>query len=140
MHFALWCLFGVPLMMGGDIRSLNDFSRNLLLNRELIALNQDEECRAPYLADQRDNRYFFVRHLADNEFALAYINMADSKTPTYSFCGSFADIGLPVESGYGLELTDMFTGENIGVKSDYFNPEVAAHDCKLYHAKLVALK
>ena len=30
-HFALWCLFGVPLMMGGDIRTLNDVSRALLL-------------------------------------------------------------------------------------------------------------
>lgn len=136
-HFALWCLFGVPLMMGGDIRSLNETSRSLLLNRNLIALNQDEECRPPYQVDHRDNRYFFIRHLSDHEFVLAYFNLTDENNGTYRFCGSFADIGLPVGSGYGLELTDLFTGEPAGVQKDYFNPEVGAHDCRLYRAKLV---
>ena len=139
-HFALWCLFGVPLMMGGDIRNLNDVSRELLLNKELIAIDQDEECRAPYLAGKSgEDYYFFVRHLANNEFVLAYFNFSDKVGMTYHYSGAFADIGIPYESGYGLELTDVFTGENLGVKKDYFVPQVEAHGCKMYKAKLVRL-
>ena len=142
-HFALWCLFGVPLMMGGDIRNLNETSRNLLLNKELIALDQDEECRPPYLAcssanNTNDQRYFFIRHLSNNEFALAYFNFTDKDgSVSYAFSGAFEEIGIPYDCGYGLELTDMFTGENLGVNRDYFAPEVEAHGCRLYRAKLV---
>ncbi len=137
-HFALWCLFGVPLMMGGDIRTLNDVSRALLLNRELIAINQDEECRAPYCAAAHDDHYFFVRHLANNEFALAYFNLSDNPQPVNgSFGCSFDEIGIPYGCGYGLELTDVFTGENLGIKRDYFIPALEAHGCQMYRAKLV---
>ena len=34
-HFALWCLFGVPLMMGCDLRTVNETSKALMLNIEL---------------------------------------------------------------------------------------------------------
>lgn len=137
-HFALWCLFGVPLMMGGDIRNLSEESRNLLLNRELIALNQDEECRPPYLVNSPDDRLFFIRHLSNQEFVLAYFNLSDKDSAENFTCnGAFDEIGIPYESGYGLELTDLFTGENLGVKRDYFVPAVEAHGCRLYRGKLV---
>lgn len=137
-HFALWCLFGVPLIMGGDIRKLNEVSRELLVNKELIAINQDEECRPPYLVSACNDQYFFARHLADNEFVLGYFNLSDHSDLTRNeFSGSFDEIGLPYGCGCGLELTDVFTGENLGVKKDYFIPEVEAHGCKMYRAKLV---
>ena len=141
-HFALWCLFGAPLMMGGDIRNLNDTSRELLLNRELIALDQDEECRPPYLASSSANntaekRYVFFRHLSGNEFVLAYFNFTDSDSPvSYAFSGAFDELGVPYDCGYGLELTDLFTGEKLGVKRDYFVPAVPAHGCRLFRARL----
>jgi len=138
-HFALWCLFGVPLMMGGDLRKMNDFSKQLMLNEHLIAIDQDEECRAPYLADKRDDLYFFIRHLSGNEFALAYVNFKDEEAATYNVSCSFDDIGIPYGCGYGLELTDVFTGENLGVKQDVFKPVVPPHGCKMYRAKLVKL-
>jgi len=138
-HFALWCLFGVPLMMGGDVRNMNAFSKELMLNKHLIAIDQDEECRAPYLADKRDDLYFFIRHLANNEFVLAYFNFKDADQATYQVSCSFDDIGIPYGCGYGLELIDVFTGENLGVKQDVFKPVVPPHGCKMYRAKMVKL-
>lgn len=136
-HFALWCLFGVPLMMGGDIRSLNETSSSLLLNPRLIAIDQDEECRPPLLVDKRDDLYFFVRHLSDNELVLACFNFKDEPRATYQVSCAFDDIGLPYESGYGLQLTDVFTGEELGVKRDVFMPAVEPHGCRMYRAKIV---
>ena len=137
-HFALWCLFGVPLMMGCDIRNVNETSKALMLNKELIAIDQDEECRPPHLVNRLgDDHYFFMRHLSNNEFVLAYFNFGDENDPTWLYSGAFADLGLPYGCGYGLELTDVFTGENLGVKRDYFLTSVNAHGCKMYKGKLV---
>ena len=139
-HFALWCLFGVPLMMGCDLRTVNETSKALMLNKELIAIDQDEECRPPYLAGKSgEDQYFFIRHLSNNEFVLAYFNLSEAGH-VYRYSASFADLGIPYESGYGLELTDVFTGENPGVKRDYFLPAIEPHGCRRYKAKLVKIK
>lgn len=136
-HFALWCLFGVPLMMGGDIRNLNETSRLLLQNRQLIALNQDEECRPPYLACQRGDIYTFFRHLSNGEFAVGCFNLGDHAAQTWvaSSC-SLADFGIPYDSGYGLTLTDMFTGEPAGFLRDVMETHVEPHGCILYRGRL----
>ena len=51
--------------------------------------------------------------------------------------GEFVDMGLPVTSGVALDMTDVFTGEHIGQVTDFFNPHIEGHDCKLYLCKLV---
>lgn len=147
-QFALWAMFSAPLMLGGDIRSMNDFCKKLVLNKNLIRINQDIESRAPYQvfegkaqfgsADWWNNpdhtALTFIKHMSDGEFAIGYFNLGE-KAGQVGFI--FANAGLPYGSGYGFELTDAFTGENIGVKRDYFNPVVEPHDCAVYIARIV---
>lgn len=134
-HFALWCLFNSPLMIGCDLRTLNGESRRLLQNRDLIAINQDPEGRPPFLVCcTNGNRYSFFRHLADGKFAIGYFNLSDDDTDV--IC-SFTDLGLPAASDCGFLLRDVFTGEEWGPVREYYNPLVPAHDCKVYLATLV---
>ena len=79
------------------------------------------------------------RHLSNNEFVLAYFKLSEAGHE-YRYSASFADLGIPYESGCGLELTDVFTGENPGVKRDYFLPAIEPHGCRRYKAKLVKIK
>lgn len=154
MQFSLWCLCGVPLFIGADIRKINPEMEKLLLNKELIAINQDEECRPPFLVGKRsvfvpeeDNDeavdplrvvkaqlYTFIKHLSNNEFVIAYYNMFEEERDMTCI---FADAGIPYSSGYGFEMQDIFTGENIGVVRNYHVVPVAGHDCKLFRCKLV---
>jgi hypothetical protein len=38
--FTFWCIFRSPLMFGGDLVTLDDYTRSLLTKRELIAIDQ----------------------------------------------------------------------------------------------------
>lgn len=148
LQFTLWCLCGVPLMMGADLRSLDAAYKDLLQNKALLRINQDEECRAPYLVRRDcvivtengtwrqipDSAFILLRHLSDHEFALFYANLADERAEVH---GEFVDMGLPVTSGVALDMTDVFTGEHIGPVTDFYNPRIQGHDCKLYLCKLV---
>lgn len=40
-HFSLWALMAAPLLIATDLRTLDNASLAILLNREVIALNQD---------------------------------------------------------------------------------------------------
>jgi alpha-galactosidase len=40
-HFSLWALLNAPLLAGNDLRSMSDSTKTILMNREVIAVNQD---------------------------------------------------------------------------------------------------
>ena len=46
-EFVLWCMFSAPLILGCDIRIMNEATRKLVTNPELIRIDQDAECRPP---------------------------------------------------------------------------------------------
>ena len=154
MQFSLWCLAGTPLIMGSDIRNIPPQMERLLLNKKLIAINQGPECRPPYLVGKRsvmvpeentdeaieplrmvkDKLLTFIKHLSNQEFAIAYYNLHEEEQEMNCI---FADVGLPYASGYGFDMTDVFTGEHIGIKRDYHIVSVPGHDCRLFCCRLV---
>ena len=152
LQFVLWCLCGVPLMMGADLRSLAPEYRALMLNPALLRINQDAECRPPYIVRRdsvcipnpddaqapwthpADTAFVLLRHLTDNEFALFYANLSDADAEVHC---ELADMGLPVTGGVALDMTDVFSGEHLGPQKDSFNPHIKAHDCRLFLCHLV---
>lgn len=146
-HFALWCMMGVPLMIGGDIRKMNEFCRNLLLNKELIRINQDAECRPPYIIS-KNNVHILLKFLENDEYAVGIFNMGESNDE-YKNASSLielgypvsstvlmSDLGFPVYSDKVFEFTDVFTNEKIICKSDSLCVNLEPHQCKVYRLKV----
>ena len=134
MQFAYWCFCAAPLMMGADLRKVGEEYRTLLQHKELIRLNQDPECRPPYKVCENNGYTVFVRHLADGEFAIGVFNL--HQDPRYAEI-TFAELGVPVNAGVKLALTDVITGEVIAPKKDDLFVAVPGHSCKIYRARFV---
>jgi alpha-galactosidase len=43
-HMSLWCIQASPLMVACDVRAMNDPTREILVYREIIAVDQDSLC------------------------------------------------------------------------------------------------
>jgi alpha-galactosidase len=127
-------------MIGSDVRNMSEETFKLLTNKDLIAINQDEEARPPiFVKDNRgqhDNTICF-KHLANNEYAIAFFNPSDKKRKIML---PYYEIGLDPLCGYGFEVKDCFTGENLGVHKEYLDMYVEAGDCRVFRAKLVPVK
>jgi len=140
VHFALWSLFASPLMIGADIRNINECSKELLLNKELIRINQDEECRPPFLISSDYGTGIglpiFVRFLSDNEYVIGLFNLSEEKQ---KFAVSFIEMGLQIYSGKGLSLSDCFTGEDMGIFKETYSCTIPAHDCVMLKGRVVNL-
>lgn len=134
MQFAYWCFCAAPLMMGADLRKVGEEYRTLLQHKELIRLNQDPECRPPYKVCENNGYTVFIRHLADGEFAIGVFNL--HQDPRYAEI-TFAELGVPVNAGVKLALTDVITGESIAAKRDDLFVYVPGHSCKIFRAKFV---
>ena len=152
-QFALWCMMSAPLMLGADVRKMNDFCKDLVLNKNLLRIDQDPEARPPYIAyrgrviateyneeiqasgwrEYLDTGFTLFKHLSDNEFAIGYFNFAPEAADVPFI---FADAGLPAISGLKLHLTDAITGEDLGSARDYYNLKIPSHDCRVLLARI----
>lgn len=138
-HFALWCMFMSPLMLGCDVRTIAPETLELVTNKNLIRINQDEECRPPiFLSDNRGIKEGTTcfRHLSGNNYAIGLFKPYQGKRRMML---SFREIGFDVKSGYGFELTDAFTDEKLGVFNEYVDVPLDDAGCAVFLAKLVKL-
>ena len=142
MHFALWSLYSAPLIMGADIRSVNEVSEKLMKNRGLITINQDAEARPPFIVSDGENWSkccALLKILSGNEYAIGFFNFADEENSYYGLqCNAFlTDMGVPYESGMALDLTDVLTGEKLGKVRDLLKIDVRPHSCRILKGSLV---
>lgn len=137
-HFSLWCMMNSPLMIGCDIRKMNDKTKEILTNKEIIAINQDIEGRQAYTIEQWNNSNClgYVKPLRDGSYAIGFFNMGDDKG---EMSLQFWDIGLPAASGYGFTFRDVWSHEDIGVFSEGYKCNLEPHCCAVYRAQLVKL-
>ncbi len=154
LQFVLWCMASAPLFIGADIRNLSAHIKSLLLNPALIAINQDAECRPPYvvskksalvkeentenavrlLREEKDKLFVFLKHLSGNTFALVFVNLFQEDEEMGCI---FADAGLPVSARVGFSMTDILTGDSLGVQREYVSVSVKAHSCRVFKCTLV---
>ena len=138
-HFSLWAMMNSPLMIGCDIRHMTDRTKEILTNKEVIAINQDIECRGPYRISQwnnPENVFSLVKPLANGDYAIGMYNFSDVPA---EMSLQFWDIGLSTAAGRGLEMHDCWSHEDIGRFSERYVTTLQPHDCAVYTAKVVKL-
>ncbi|MDD6735007.1 MAG: glycoside hydrolase family 27 protein [Clostridiales bacterium] len=123
-HFAMWAFMGSPLIIGSDIRNIDDDTKKLLLNKQLIAINQDEECRPPFIATNYSTLRVLAKIVDKNKIALGFFNVdTDAEKDAVAFV-SLDDLGLHSESGVSLKLYDVINDCPLGnvEGKDYSKP------------------
>ena len=136
-HFSLWAMMNSPLMIGCDVRELTEQTKKILLNQDLIVINQDIECRAPFQLNCESNSpdaFTLVKFLSNGDIAIGMFNMGDVPAMV---AVDFWDIGLTVSAGKCLEFFDCIEHKDLGKKKEMFLDKVAAHGSKVYRCKVV---
>ncbi len=76
-HISLWSLLAAPLLLGNELTHLDTFTRNLLVNDEVIAIDQDPLGRAARKAYAQDGWEIWVRELSDGRRAVGVFNAGE---------------------------------------------------------------
>ena len=129
-HFSIWAMLNSPLMIGCDIRNMDEDTKEILMNKEVIAINQDEECCAPY----EYGKDVWVKHLANGDIALLIVNVNDEAR---KMVVNFSDLGLDKTSESKLHMTNLWTKEEKTVENGIIIENVEAHECLFYRCKIV---
>ena len=123
-HFALWCMMASPLLCGNDVRSMNDSTLQVLLDRDLIAINQDVLGKQAERSIRADHYDIWVNPLADGRKAVACFNRAD--TPRTIELNSKTVEDLSLEQVYSLDSRSMENAAN------NIMVDLAPYQCKVY--------
>jgi len=77
-HFGLWCLLSAPLLVGCDLRGLDEFTLKLLTNDEVLAINQDPLGAQAVRVGGGPQTVTMAKPLADGSLAAGLFNLGDA--------------------------------------------------------------
>ena len=141
-HFSFWAMMGSPLMIGCDIRKMDDETRRILFNKDIIAINQDSELNRPFLLHCSDNEgndkvdtYVYAKILEDGDIALGFFNFSDEKIGRFV---TESMIGLDSDIPIKYNVRDLWTGEEIKPVNGTILADIEAHGCRILRIKRTA--
>ena len=73
-QMAIWSIVAAPLIMGNDVRNMTQSTRDILLNRDAIAINQDKAGLQGGRITPFGTTEVWARNLSDGSVAVALLN------------------------------------------------------------------
>ncbi len=136
LHFAAWCLLGSPLMIGCDLRAMDEATKRILTDPVLLGIQKDPRGARPYLMKMWENEDLpiFVRALDGGDLAVGFFNLGDAPA---SLWVTADDLGVPEISGMRLAGSAAYTGEELVSKNGVLTCDLAAHSCAVYRFRVV---
>jgi alpha-galactosidase len=107
-HFSLWCMLAAPLAAGNDLRKMSPQTRDILTNKEMIAVDQDTRGISAFKMVLPDSLEMWVKPLKNNELAICFLNRT----------GSSKKIDLEWKD---LNISDAQSGLEIHFDNQYFS-------------------
>lgn len=74
VHMTIWAMVASPLLIGGDMTQMDEFTKDLLMNRDVIEVNQDHVGHAPKRVWREGSLEVWTRKLWDGTTAVALFN------------------------------------------------------------------
>ena len=123
-HLTMWSLWAAPLILGCDLTKLDDWTKALITNHDVIEVDQDPEGHAATRVFKKDSGEVWCRKLWDGTLAVGLLNRG---TTHQRVSVSWAALGL-----HGRKpVRDLWLRRDLGRKRR-LSFEVPAHGAKLF--------
>ena len=123
-HMSLWSLQAAPLLIGADLSKIDEWTTNILGNREVLAVNQDVLGKAAGRKMSDGWVEVWARPLEDGTMAVGLFNRSPE---TATVTAKFSDLGL---SG-SQPVRDLWQQKDLGRVQNEFSASVPRHGAVL---------
>lgn len=117
---TLWSLIAAPLLIGGDIMNMDQFTVDVLSNDDVLAVDQDPLGKAAGRIAKTDSIQVWARPLSDGTMAVGLFNTGRGKAKVTV---NWSDLGL---SG-PQPVRDLWRRKDVGTHDKSFTAEVLPH-------------
>ncbi len=117
---SLWCLMAAPLIYGGDLARLDEFTLSILCNPEAIEVNQDPLGQCGALTDLGDGRFLLVKDMEDGSKAVGLCNGGETEATIEA---SWSALGVKGRQ----RVRDLWRHKDLGTFENKFTATAPRH-------------
>jgi alpha-galactosidase len=126
-HFSLWAMMAAPLMAGNDIANMDETTRSILLNKEVIAVDQDRLGVQGRRVAKDGDREIWVKPLADGGRALLLFNRGEQPAKIRATAEQ-----LGIQPGAKAKVRDLWAYKDLPRWSGAIEATVEPHGIAMY--------
>jgi len=123
-QMSFWCLWAAPLLMSNDLTNISDWAREILLNREVIAVNQDPLGIQGTRISKTSDEQIWKKNLSDGSIAVILFYSGSYGYPL-QMTVYFNTLGI--KSGVSATVRDLWLHKDLGVFTSSFSAFVDPH-------------
>jgi len=124
-HFALWAMLAAPLIVNLDVRAMDKETAEILLNREIIAINQDSLGKQAVTLFTRNDIQVLKKELQNGDIAVCVFNRSE-KPSAFSF-----DLKNDLNIWFPASVWNILDNET-NKKGVKLEQNLQPHDCMIY--------
>jgi len=121
-HFSLWAMLAAPLVAGNDLRNMTPEIRDVLTNKEVIAVDQDALGRQARRVWKDDDLEVWARPIAGGNRAVLLFNRGATERVVTA---NWEDLGYPAH--LSAAVRDLWQGKDLGKFTGKFAANVPSH-------------
>jgi alpha-galactosidase len=129
-HFSLWAILAAPLIAGNDLRDMRPEIRDILTNKEVIAVNQDALGREGERVWKNGDLEVWAKQLGDGGRAVVLLNRGSIAA---EISAKWQDLGYP--DHLSASVRDLWQHKDLGTFSAKFSAPVASHSVVMFSVK-----
>ena len=123
-HMTLWAILAAPLLAGNDLTKMSDADKAILMNRDVIAIDQDPLGKQATRLYQHGDISVWTRPLTGGRVAVALVT------------GSWGERNIQfdlAQAGFagGADVHDVWAGKDLGRQQGVFTGTVGQHGVML---------
>jgi alpha-galactosidase len=126
-HFSLWAIFSAPLLAGNDLEHMTADTREILLNKEVIAVDQDTLGIQGHRVRKTGDFEVWSKQLADGGRAVALLNRGDKPA---TLKADWTDLGYPAT--LSAAVRDLWAKRELGKEAGSISAEVPSHGVMMF--------
>jgi alpha-galactosidase len=121
-HFSLWCLLAAPLIAGNDLKNMPAEIKEILANREVIAVDQDALGMQGRRVRKDGDTEVWAKQLKDGSRAVILFNRGADET---QISVSWEELGYPAHLSAGVR--DLWMKKDLGKFAGTYGAKVPSH-------------
>lgn len=127
---TLWCMFRSPLMIGAELTKLDDWTKQLLTNQDILGL-EGEHCKGEQVFRDKERVVWKSVNEATKEVTVALFNLKDEEREISITAEELSvDTDLP-----NAVLYELWDKEEYRVQDDCIKATVPPHGVKVYRIR-----
>jgi alpha-galactosidase len=126
-QMSMWCMFSAPLMLGCPVSNMTEETKSILLNRDIIAIDQDPLGKQAFRVMRKDGIEAWNKPLAGGRVAIAFLNRNSKEG---AVAASLEQLELDPKVKY--ETYDVWTHESLKQPAGQVTAKMKSHECQVF--------